>query len=190
MRYIVDTSGYVKSVSFGGMVICGGSSCAEYTGAIPSGYESLEEWYLTEGEQLYRWKVVNGNLTFDSEAAVPCAAPAYARKDFVTKATLSATGWSQNGGGWHAQSIAIDGSKADSVIDISLPASATAEQAKAFMQLGLQSGEQSDGAFVLRAFGKVNTVDIPVDVVIRDYGAGVESTGAAVNFVNGSLRLL
>lgn len=71
MRYIADSSGYVKEVSFGAAITCGGSSCREYTGIVPSGYSSLMDWFTKEGEYLYRWRVVSGNLTLVSDAKAP-----------------------------------------------------------------------------------------------------------------------
>lgn len=75
MRYIADSGGYVKQVSFGADITCDGVTCTEYTGSIPTGYASLESWYLVESEKLYRWKVVNGNLTLDSSATEPWVDP-------------------------------------------------------------------------------------------------------------------
>ena len=40
MRYKLNGEGYVESVAFG----CYLNNCTEYTGKIPSGYNSLEEW--------------------------------------------------------------------------------------------------------------------------------------------------
>lgn len=71
MRYITDTDGYVKEVSFGADIVCDGNDCTEYTGRVPTGYSSLEAWYLAEVEKLYRWKIVSGNLTLDSSAVAP-----------------------------------------------------------------------------------------------------------------------
>ena len=39
MRYKLDLYGYVSAVSFG----CYLNNCAEYTGEIPVGYNTLEE---------------------------------------------------------------------------------------------------------------------------------------------------
>ena len=71
MRYIADASGYVKEVSFGAMIVCGGVGCKEYTGTVPSGYSSLIDWFTQECEKLYRWRIVGGNLTLDSSASNP-----------------------------------------------------------------------------------------------------------------------
>lgn len=71
MRYIADSNGYLQEVSFGADITCGDNTCTEYTGGVPSGYTSLEAWYLSEADKLYRWKVVNGELTLDSSAVAP-----------------------------------------------------------------------------------------------------------------------
>ncbi|MBR5862290.1 MAG: hypothetical protein IKZ08_03075 [Bacteroidales bacterium] len=81
MRYIADSNGYVKEVSFGADIACDGQMCTEYTGAVPSGYTSLEEWFLEELDKLYRWKIVSGNLTLDSAAVAPVETPPMA--DYV-----------------------------------------------------------------------------------------------------------
>lgn len=57
MRYIADSDGYVKEVSFGADIVCDGQVCTEYVGAVPTGYASLEAWFIEEIEKLYRWKV-------------------------------------------------------------------------------------------------------------------------------------
>lgn len=72
MRYIVDTDGHVKQVSFGADILCDNATCTEYTGDVPKEYKTLEDWYLSEAEKLYRWKIVEGNLTLDSTAVAPC----------------------------------------------------------------------------------------------------------------------
>lgn len=71
MRYIADSSGYLQQVSFGANITCDSQECTLYSGTVPTGYSSLEDWYLQECEKLYRWKIVSGNLTMDSSAAAP-----------------------------------------------------------------------------------------------------------------------
>lgn len=71
MRYIADANGYVKEISFGATIVCDGKGCTEYTGAVPGEYSCLEYWYTAEKEHLYRWKIVGGNLTLDSNATAP-----------------------------------------------------------------------------------------------------------------------
>ena len=71
MRYIVNSANYVLAVSFGSAIRYSDKDCIEYTGRIPSGWNSLEEWHEDEGNKLWRWKIVNGNLTLDSSAVAP-----------------------------------------------------------------------------------------------------------------------
>ena len=63
MRYILDDSGYIHSVSCTPFN-CNDKSCTEYTGAIPSGYETLAEW--AQNANIRAYKLVGGNLTFDA----------------------------------------------------------------------------------------------------------------------------
>lgn len=67
MRYIADSKGFIKQISFGADISCNGEDCIEYTGAVPSPYTSLESWYDTalRADQMCYWKIVDGNLTFD-----------------------------------------------------------------------------------------------------------------------------
>lgn len=71
MRYIVNANNYITTISFGCYVECQDDGCTEYTGSVPTGYTSLEDWYADEAEKLYRWKIVNGQLTLDTGAAAP-----------------------------------------------------------------------------------------------------------------------
>lgn len=90
---------------------------------------------------------------------------AFSKKSIVTTATISTT-WTGTSAPY-TQSIAIAGVAADSVVEISLPKTATAAQVQAYLDLGLQDGGQADGSITLRAFDTKNTVTIPVNVVIR-----------------------
>lgn len=64
MRYILDDLGYIEEVSSNEM-FCNNKSCTEYTGAIPGGYESLDEWLMRAN--IRAWKIVDGNLEFDPD---------------------------------------------------------------------------------------------------------------------------
>lgn len=74
MRYIADSSGKVLEVSFGAMIECNGKSCTEYIGGVPEGYGSLADWFIQEADKLYRWKIVNSELTQIPDAAEPATA--------------------------------------------------------------------------------------------------------------------
>lgn len=67
MRYKLDASGYVSAVSFG----CYLDDCTEYTGAVPTGYNSLDDWSMYACIQAY-YIDSNGDLTLDLERQVEC----------------------------------------------------------------------------------------------------------------------
>lgn len=64
MHYILDNNGYVELCSKT-HVECDDRGCTEYTGTIPSGYKSIEEWVANANIRAY--KVVDGNLVYDPE---------------------------------------------------------------------------------------------------------------------------
>lgn len=97
MRYIVDSDGYLLSVSFGAQIECGGVSCTEYTGSVPDGYTSLENWFSKEVETLYRWMIVDGELTMDSDATAPEDYDWKAKVEEALKTFLPLTGGSMTG---------------------------------------------------------------------------------------------
>lgn len=71
MRYITNADDCLVAVSFGADIECEWGYCSQYVGDIPAGYASLESWYMEEGEKLYRWHIVGGNLTPDTNAKPP-----------------------------------------------------------------------------------------------------------------------
>lgn len=64
MKYILDNNNYIEEVVFGASVECNNKSCTEYTGNIPTGYTSLENW--ADSANIRAYKIVNGNLVYDS----------------------------------------------------------------------------------------------------------------------------
>ena len=184
MRYIVDASGFVKNISFGGLISCGGVNCAEYTGAIPEGYDSLEEWFLAECDYLYRWKIVDGNLTSDDEAEAPPPDAKYV----ITTAVIGTT-WTGTTAPY-TQTIPLSCVSVNSILAISLPPTATVEEVKAFQDLSLQDGGQAAGSFTLRAFGRKNAIEIPVNVTIFNHGGAFSGGSVNVNFDGSTLTLL
>jgi hypothetical protein len=65
MRYILNDSGYIQAVSFNNLLECQNKTCTEYTGTVPTGYETLAEW--SENANINAYKIVDSNLVFDSE---------------------------------------------------------------------------------------------------------------------------
>ena len=60
MRYELDENGYVLNVFWG----CYSGESQEYTGTVPSGYSTLNEW--SEKAIINAYYIVDGNLTLDS----------------------------------------------------------------------------------------------------------------------------
>jgi hypothetical protein len=71
MRYVIDESNYVKAISFGTTMEYNECVCVEYTGPVPSGWNDLEAWYFDEGNKLWRWQIIDGELVMDESATAP-----------------------------------------------------------------------------------------------------------------------
>ena len=67
MRYKLDASGYVCAVSFG----CYLDDCTEYTGAVPTGYNNLDDWASYACIQAY-YIDPKGNLVIDFAKKTEC----------------------------------------------------------------------------------------------------------------------
>lgn len=92
------------------------------------------------------------------------------RAEVIPKSTLHTgtigTAWTGSAAPY-TQTITADGLTADDVIEIFLPGDVSAAQVEAYNALMLQSGGQASGSFTLRAFGKINTVNIPINYIVR-----------------------
>ena len=62
MRYKLDSNGFIQYVLFG----CYSGNCAEYTGAVPSGYSSLTDWADNACVNAY-YLDENGDLMLDAQ---------------------------------------------------------------------------------------------------------------------------
>lgn len=67
MRYKLNAEGYICAVSFG----CYLDSCTEYTGAVPIGYNNLDEWASYACIQAY-YIDPSGNLVLDTAKKIEC----------------------------------------------------------------------------------------------------------------------
>lgn len=61
MRYELCENGYINKVFFG----CHSGTCTLYEGAIPDGYETIEEW--VQNANIRAYKIVDGNLVYDAD---------------------------------------------------------------------------------------------------------------------------
>lgn len=67
MRYKLDANGYISAVAFGSYL----DNCTEYTGIVPIGYNSLNDWATYSCIQAY-YIDTNGNLALDIERLAEC----------------------------------------------------------------------------------------------------------------------
>lgn len=147
-----------------------GSQPAEPT---PSIYEQLLASYA-EAMQ------VAGDMdeaVYDPTGAVKAAGgiQAYGSANFAPKGTTAGkskvltgtlgTSWANTSP--PTQTIQVVDATADNVVEVSLPATATAEQVAAYQALNLQDGGQAAGSITLRAFGTLNQVAIPLTIIVR-----------------------
>jgi hypothetical protein len=65
MYYILDDLGYIEEVS-SHYIERDNKTCFEYTGAIPEGYETLDDWVLNANIRAYKLDG-KGNLIFDAD---------------------------------------------------------------------------------------------------------------------------
>lgn len=65
MRYILNDEGYIAAITFGESLECYEKTCTEYTGSVPTGYETLAEW--SENANINAYKIVDGELAYDSD---------------------------------------------------------------------------------------------------------------------------
>ena len=104
--------------------------------------------------------------TMGSTNAVQSGGVFTAMKSLRRTATIGTT-WTDNSDGTYSQTIPVTGVKANSIVEVYLPSTATVDQAKAFRDLALQDGGQASGSIILKAYGIVNTINIPIGVIVR-----------------------
>ncbi len=84
----------------------------------------------------------------------------------VLKQTTIGTTWT-GGSAPYTQTISISDVTADDVVEIALQKDVSSAQVEAYNALVLQDGGQANGSITLRAFGVINTVNIPIQVIVR-----------------------
>lgn len=99
MQYIADADGYLLHVSFGGSIECG-DTCTEYTGQIPSGYTSMEDWYLDNADELYKWAVLSDGSGLIKDSSVPDRAPGGEVDYIVEEGTANNWNYRKWNSGW------------------------------------------------------------------------------------------
>lgn len=88
-----------------------------------------------------------------------------AQKGSVLNSTLTAANWAGSSAPYQ-YSVIWDIAKITSIITIMPSSNITLEQLEAYQNANIQSGTQSDGSFILQAFGDKPPIDIPVTITI------------------------
>ena len=66
MRIVLDYDNYFFAGSLAEYIECEYGTCQEYTGVIPLGYSSYEDWFANCNCR-NAYKLVNGNLVLDTD---------------------------------------------------------------------------------------------------------------------------
>ncbi|MCQ2087651.1 MAG: hypothetical protein MJZ37_06245 [Bacilli bacterium] len=88
MKYILDDDGYIEELIFatGAQIGRDGVACTEYTGSIPSGFTSLEEW--AQLVNVRAWRLVDGDLSFNPVRLAELEAAANEEETMYRPATM------------------------------------------------------------------------------------------------------
>jgi len=85
-----------------------------------------------------------------------------AGKSSAVTATLSASGWSSG-----SYTLSVSGVTTTSNQEVLPGLSITAAQLEALQAANIQDGGQSSGKIILKAYGDVPTINIPIRVIVR-----------------------
>lgn len=85
-----------------------------------------------------------------------------ADRSTVVTATLSASGWSSG-----VYNLAVDGVTATSNQEVLPGLDITSDQLSALQSANIQDGGQAMNKIILKVFGEVPTIDIPIRVIVR-----------------------
>ena len=87
---------------------------------------------------------------------------AVAEKSTTVEATLLASGWAEG-----EYTLIVDGVTADSYQEVLPALGISGEQLAALQSANIQDAGQREDAMVLKAYGEVPTIDLPIRVVLR-----------------------
>ncbi|MDL2280310.1 phage tail protein [Selenomonadales bacterium OttesenSCG-928-I06] len=78
------------------------------------------------------------------------------------------TVWVSDINGYYTQEFTIEGLTENSIINITPAINATLEEMQQYQALSLFPGEQTEGAFIIKAIGTLNTVNIPIRISVQE----------------------
>lgn len=109
--------------------------------------------------------VTAGTPILDDDAVNLGFANDYLASKSIKYAKLITTTWA--GSAPATQTILVTGATATNIVELSLSSTATQAETEAFSALQLQDGGQAVGSITLKAWGDVNTIAIPINVIVR-----------------------
>lgn len=155
-----------KMVSFIAPCNCDAITCLQINGADYAIVDASGQDVLPVGNVWESGALITVSLDAESNKAYIQNPNHFAKRSFMVTASIDPNAWNGSAVPFN-QSISIPGVKANSVVEVSLPSTATADHVKAFQKLGLQDGGQTADSITLKAYGSKNTVAIPINVIVR-----------------------
>ena len=121
-----------------------------------------------------------GSLTFTASSGIKIStipdasdnsnkipSTSWVNKKTITKTSTIGTTWVGSESPY-TQTISISDITLASIVEITLPSTATKEQIEAFHALNWTDGGQTNNSITLKAWGDRNTIEIPIIVIIRN----------------------
>ncbi|WNX85262.1 hypothetical protein RWV98_03010 [Agathobaculum sp. NTUH-O15-33] len=137
---------------------------SQYEAAVEGGYSGTEQQYDQAAADMPE-HMEDAAKHFSTEDRAKLANAV--GKPLAATATITPT-WT--GSYPYSQTISIPGVTATCTVDVRLAPEASVQAAQQYQVLGLQDGGQAAGSITLRAYGALNTVDIPISVTIGGDG--------------------
>lgn len=113
------------------------------------------------------------DLTAETLADIGSGSPMIYDSELKKKADKSSCVTATLGTMWsgttvpYSQTLLVSGVSQNSLVEVKLPTNVTSEQRSAYRALSLTDGGQTTGRITLKAQGTLNTVEIPIEIIIR-----------------------
>lgn len=142
----------------------GDTGKSQYQSAVEGGYNGTEQQYNQAAADMPEHIEDAAKHLSEADRAKLTNAVG---KPLAATATITPT-WT--GSYPYTQTISIAGVTATCTVDVRLAPEASVQAAQQYQVLGLQDGGQAAGSITLRAYGALNTVDIPIGITIGGDG--------------------
>lgn len=142
----------------------GDTGKSQYQSAVEGGYAGTEAAYAQSAADMPEHIEDTAKHLSDADRAKLTNAVG---KPLAATATITPT-WT--GSYPYSQTISIPGVTATCTVDVRLASDASVQAAQQYQVLGLQDGGQAAGSITLKAYGALNTVDIPISITVGGDG--------------------